>query len=292
MRNHYEGTWFDPSRDIGAGQWHLPYRLGSPGLTWTYNGKRYTNERNVGVEKAAINIVANQRKDQRFGVLWFGVDDSTFSLHTPIYGVTTQLPASWDGGNCTGRAACREAFGLPGTITKFSTQAMHWVGQLVANLAYSRYDVIAPVVQQKLAELESQLFDEVRRMDAKILLLDIGEREVASDFSYQTAERLHATWLEFWGQLFATHVDGYRTVPNPKNSLGRCDKESPAWEDAWKKRIVEETGDRYLIPAHVDTRTPPGVIDKLSLVALGGSVSIENVPTGDPEGNIPSELVV
>merc|ERR1712232_1122147 len=97
--------------------------------------------------------------------------------------------------------------------------------------------------------------------------------EAATNFSYVTAERLHKTWLDFWGQLFMTHVDGYHTVPDPKNSLGHCEKRSPEFDEAQKKRIVAETGDRYLVPQHLLEQDPsvPKTIDKLSLIALGGN---------------------
>jgi hypothetical protein len=47
MSNHYEQTWLDPSKDVGAGAEHSPYRWN--GLTWTSDGKSYVNERVVGV---------------------------------------------------------------------------------------------------------------------------------------------------------------------------------------------------------------------------------------------------
>jgi dipeptidase len=253
MRDHYEGSWFDPTRDVGSGRYRTPYRLGAAGLNWEYEGKSYWNERLIGVEKTAINIIANQRPGHPYGVLWFGVDDPTFSVHTPLYGVTSRLPPAWDGGNCTGRAACREAFGLPGTITKFSLDAMHWVGQLVANFAYDRYERVAPDVHAKLAEIEARLFRAVRQMDTKLKALlsnssdELVARASATNFSYSTAESLHLEWRNFWGELFAKHVDGYVTVPNQKNQLSGCDKQSSEFDESWKARIVAEAGDHYRV---------------------------------------------
>ena len=43
---HYEGTWFSPYADVGAGAEHSPYRWN--GLTWEYEGREYVNERVVG----------------------------------------------------------------------------------------------------------------------------------------------------------------------------------------------------------------------------------------------------
>jgi hypothetical protein len=57
-------------------------------------------------------------------VLWFGVDDSTFSIKTPIYGATSKVPPSYDGGDCTGRSACRAKAGLPGSITEYDINSI------------------------------------------------------------------------------------------------------------------------------------------------------------------------
>ena len=126
MRNHYEGTWLDPTKDVGGGAFHSPYRLGL-GRTWEYGGETYLNERSIGVEYAAMNIACVGRRTHRYGIVWWGADDSSFSLHAPLYGVTSRLPRSHDGGDCMGRVACREALGLPGSIAHFSLETMHWV---------------------------------------------------------------------------------------------------------------------------------------------------------------------
>ena len=94
---------------------------------------------------------------------------------------------------------------------------------MVANYAYSRYSVIAPAVQRKLAEIEGKLFDHVRQLDTELDAMTMADAILAANqFSYKTAESLHEEWLEFYGELFMTYVDGYQTVPNPKNTLG-CD---------------------------------------------------------------------
>eukprot|EP00929_Paragymnodinium_shiwhaense_P002818 TRINITY_DN103117_c0_g1_i1.p1 TRINITY_DN103117_c0_g1~~TRINITY_DN103117_c0_g1_i1.p1 ORF type:complete len:608 (-),score=54.10 TRINITY_DN103117_c0_g1_i1:41-1864(-) len=269
MRNHYEGTVLDPRNDVGAGAWHSPYRLGED-MTWKYNGATYVNERQIGTQKAAMNIVANQRPNHKFGIVWWGPDDSSFSLHAPLYGATNRLPPSHDGGNCTGRAACRKAFGLPGNITKFSLQTMHWVTQLVANYAYSRFNQVAPVVQAKLAELEGHLFKAVEEMDAELDQASDPRKvhQMATDFSYTKAQQAHADWLEFHGELFVTFVDGYHTVVNKNNSLGGCDKETPHFDDAWKARIVADTGDHYKVPEQLLAQTK-GTVSKIKILTRG-----------------------
>lgn len=309
MRNHYEGTWFDGRYDVGAQAWNSPMSLGE-GLGWTATDPEtgedatYVNNRNIGQQYASWNIIANQRPEEKFSVMWFGVDDSTFSLHVPIYGATTRIPSAWDDGDCTGRTSCRDELGLKGTIRNFTTGAMHWVGNMVANYAYSRYADVAPVVKEKLVQLESESFARVEAMDKKLeSALSKGGKgrwslrrpsrdpvALATEFSYEAAEQAHQSWLDFYGELFMTFVDGYRTVPDPSNLASAVSKETPGWTNAWKERIVNETGSKYLEPgtggtcvdndgrivpctsAKLSSAAPHShpTINKLSLKALGG----------------------
>ena len=48
---HFEGSWFSPYTDVGAGAEHSPYRWN--GLTWEYEGRTYVNERVVGTQHTA-----------------------------------------------------------------------------------------------------------------------------------------------------------------------------------------------------------------------------------------------
>merc|ERR1711976_799487 len=94
--------------------------------------------------------------------------------------------------------------------------------------------------------------------------------EKAADFSYATSERVHSQWLEFHGELFVTFVDGYRTVPNPKNTLGGIDKVIPHWDNAWKRRIVEETGSHYKVPEKASVQSHGhSTVCKIKLLSIG-----------------------
>ena len=43
LSSHYEGSWLDPSSDVGAGAEHSPYRFN--GLSWTHKAKYYVKTR-------------------------------------------------------------------------------------------------------------------------------------------------------------------------------------------------------------------------------------------------------
>ena len=75
MRDHYEGTPLDISRDFGAGPYHTPYRL-SP-LSFKVGDKEYFNERPISTQQSGFVFVAQMRStlpDAIGGVLvvWYG----------------------------------------------------------------------------------------------------------------------------------------------------------------------------------------------------------------------------
>jgi dipeptidase len=94
MRDHYEGTPLAlDSSDVAAGVWQMPYRP-TP-LSFTYNGKKYFNERPTSTQQTGFTYVSQMRSwlpRQIGGVLWFGNDDGNMVAYTPIYCGNTVQP--------------------------------------------------------------------------------------------------------------------------------------------------------------------------------------------------------
>ena len=81
MRDHFEGTPFDMTNDIGAGPWKVPYRYRP--MTFKVDDVEYTNERATATQQTGFSLVAQMRgtlPDAIGGVLWFGVDDANTSV--------------------------------------------------------------------------------------------------------------------------------------------------------------------------------------------------------------------
>lgn len=105
MRSHYEGTALDTTgklfTDAGAGAFSNPNR-NSP-LTWstpTYPAKTFHNERTIAQGPTGWSIVCQSRPRvarQMAALLWFGIDDSSTSVHFPLYGSATRVPEGWAG---------------------------------------------------------------------------------------------------------------------------------------------------------------------------------------------------
>ena len=90
MRDHNDGTKLDMISDVGAGRWKNAFR--ERPLTWHGPGEgneaMYINERTIGTQQTYWHFVVNLRNflpDHIGGVIWFGVDDVTFSPHIPFY---------------------------------------------------------------------------------------------------------------------------------------------------------------------------------------------------------------
>lgn len=206
--------------------------------------------------------------------LWFGVDDSTFTLRAPFYGIANRVPTAWDDDNCTSCDTCREQRGLPGTVRKFSFRSMFWVTSMIANYAYSRYDEIAPAVIQKLQEIQDRLFLAVEEQDKKLeQLTGAAAEKAASDFSFSTAEGLHNEWLDFYGDLFSTYSDGFKTLPDSSNRACKCKKQGSDYTNFWKKEIVSQAGDKYRVPVSPLDATPFKNMNKMRLRSFAGTES-------------------
>ena len=86
MRDHYEGTDLDMTKDPGAGPFKAPYRWRP--LSYEVDGEKYTNERPVSTQQTGFVLVAQLRDwivDPVGGILWFGVDDANMTVFNPIY---------------------------------------------------------------------------------------------------------------------------------------------------------------------------------------------------------------
>jgi len=76
-----------------------------------------------------------------------------------------------------------------------------------------------------------------------------------TNYSVTAAQDIHDTWLDLFEYLIPRYLDGnVKTyVPGKQNpSISQ-----PGYGDAWYKRIVDETGDRYLIPEQSKSSASP-----------------------------------
>lgn len=114
------------------------------------------SERTVGVQQNAFHFVATPRHNIPApigGVIWMGCDDQSLAVRFPAYTVSTKIPETW-----------METAEQNRTV--FKMRSSHWAFNLIANLAYTRWTEITPVVQQRIVSMERKFADDLRNMDA------------------------------------------------------------------------------------------------------------------------------
>jgi dipeptidase len=254
MRTHFEGTSNDARMDVGGGAYNSPYRTRP--LTWTNQGLHYVNERTVGTQQTGWHFLAQMRghlPDPVGGVIWFGVDDTSMSVHTPIYCSSTRVPHNWADGN--------------GDALTFSFDSAFWVFNMVANFVYPRYSLVYPLVVDKIIETETGFFKDIAEVDAQAMKLlsnsTAAAVEYLTSYSETTANKLVQDWLVLWQQLFVMFRDGFvvkpqnvHPVPDHGGHQGGVVPDCQALgyaNQSWYERIVRETGDHY----QVTTSAPP-----------------------------------
>jgi len=236
MRDHYEGTPLDMTKDIGAGPFGNPYRWRP--LTFKVDDVAYCNERAVATQQTGFSFVTQSRSwlpDPIGGVIWFSVDDVASTVYTPVYCGSQSVPLSFAVGN--------------GSMMEYSDNAAFWVFNQVSNLAYTRYNAIHPEIDKKQKELESKYITELPVMDkAAFEIYKRNEQEgkaFITNFSVETADKLVKDWKSFYGYLFVKFMDGNIKTIDPETRNPKVSQ--PGYGDEWQRRIAKETGDHLKV---------------------------------------------
>ncbi|MDE6229324.1 MAG: C69 family dipeptidase, partial [Muribaculaceae bacterium] len=126
MRDHFEGTPMDMTKDVGAGPYDVPYRWRP--MEFTVDSTEYFHERAIATQQTGFSFVAQCDANAPQGMtatLWFGTDDANTSFYSPVYGSMTEVPHCFAEGN--------------GDLYTISRDAAFWATNMVANQAYNRY---------------------------------------------------------------------------------------------------------------------------------------------------------
>ncbi len=236
MRDYYQGTEFDMSKDAGAGAFGCPYRWRP--LTWKVDSVTYLNERAIATQQTGFSFVAQARSwlpDHIGGILWFGVDDIYHTVYTPMYCSMTRVPHAFAEGN--------------GAMMEFSDDAAFWVFNQVSNLSYTRFDTISVDIRVKQAEIEGKYLALTPAIDNAALSLTKQNREQAiqflTEYSVGQGESTLREWKQLYRSLFVTYMDGNikTKVPNQLNPKVK----QPGYGPAWYRKVSEETGNKLKV---------------------------------------------
>jgi dipeptidase len=235
MRDHFEGTEMDMTKDIGAGPFVLPYRWRP--MTWKVDKdakEEYFFERAVSTQQTGFSFVAQSRSwlpNPIGGVFWFGLDDTYSTVYTPMYCGIRRVPASFAKG--------------AGDFSRFSWDSAFWVFNFVANTAYSRYSDMIQDIQPVQRELEGKFFAEQPELESAALELFKRSPELAREhltaYSVAQGDDVVKRWRKLGEFLIWKYLDG-----NVRDAQGNVTH--PPYPKEWYQRIIKETGERFRVP--------------------------------------------
>jgi dipeptidase len=232
MRDHFEGTSLDMTRDVGAGPYALPYRWRP--MTFEVDGKKYLHERAISTQQTGFSFVAQSRAwlpGPIGGVLWFGVDDTASTVYVPLYAGLREPPRPFAVGT--------------GDFDHFTWDSAFWTFNAVANFAYSRYADMIQDVRRAQGELEGAFAARQPEIDQAALALWKSSPEQAraylTDQSSRASEQVLARWKQLFAELMVKYLDG-----NVRDAQGKVTH--PQAPEAWRRRIAQDAGKRLEVP--------------------------------------------
>ena len=244
MRDHFEGTPMDMTRDIGAGGNGLPYRWRPMDFEW--EGSTYTNERAIATQQTGFWFVAQSRgslPDEVGALLWFGCDDAATSYLTPIYVSTAEVPECLRVGN--------------GDMLHYSPTSQFWMCNRVANACYKMYDQMAPVARKAADDFElRQMNEAVPQVDARAAaLIAKGKvskaRKLLTEYTVETAQNQFLAWTALEELLLVKFIDGNVKAQAEDGSFLHSEYSEgipegltqPGYTDIWKEAVVKDNGE-------------------------------------------------
>ncbi len=246
MRDYYQNTPMDMTKDVGAGPYANTVRWRP--MTWQVDGKNYIHERAIATQQTGFSFVTQSRSwlpDPVGGIIWFGVDDTFYTVYTPMYCGMSSVPHSFAVGN--------------GDIMTYSDDAAFWVFNEVTNFVYSRANVMTPDLQAKQKELEQKYLKETAEIDAKAAELFKSTAkgaakkgtELITSYSVNAGDNTVREWRELYKHLFTKYMDGNvktrRPLPEGYKYVAP-DVKQPGYPQDWLMRIVIDAGDKLKMP--------------------------------------------
>ncbi len=243
MRDQFQGTPFDMTKDVGSGPNHVPYRWRP--MEYEVDGKTYCMERAIATQQTGWSFISQTRADmpdEIGGVIWFGTDDTNSTVYMPFYCSMTEVPAEL----------------APGDINTFSFDSNFWMTNWVANQAYNRYDLMIPDIRKVQGGLEKKYISSRASREKELKsMLDRGDKAalVASVNSEGKAIAKEATdaYRDLGQYLFVKFMDGNMKKTDENGNFIKSEyglpvyPTFPGYDKKYYENIVKESGDHFLV---------------------------------------------
>ncbi len=243
MRDHYEGTPLDMTKDLGAGAYNSPYRP-SP-LSFKVDGQDYFNERPISTQQSAFTFVSQMRgnlPNAIGGVLWFGMDDANMIAYTPVYCCATEVPPCYTKEVADG--------------VTFSWNSAFWVCNWVSNMIYPRYGLMIDDLLEVQKQAEDGFFAAQTEVEAKAMEMykesPAKAKEYLTGYTVQTAQNM----LDGWKKLGEYLIVKYNDLVVKRTKDGKFERTStglcapvirPGYPEEYNRKVIQETGNRYKV---------------------------------------------
>ncbi len=240
MRDHFEGTPYDMTNDIGAGPYKVPYRWRP--MTFTVDSVEYTHERAIATQQTGFSFVAQLRGDLPAylrGLLWFGTDDANTSVYLPVFCSVKKAPAQL----------------AHGDINTLDWNSNFWVNNYVANRAYNRYSLMIPDIRRVQSKLERDIEEDVRVAIEQIPAFSDEEicHNLTQDLADIWAERATTEYKKLGDYLFVKFLDGNMKKTDADHNFVKSEHgmpvypEFPGYDDRYFRTIVDDAGPRLRV---------------------------------------------
>jgi len=245
MRDHYEGTALDMTKDIGGGPFNSPYRWRP--MEWKVDSVNYLHERAISTQQTGFSFISQSRAsfpNPIGGLLWFGVDDTYSTCYMPIYCGIKSIPGPLKVGN--------------GDMLTWSETSAFWTFNEVANFCYSRYRDMIVDLQKVQKSLESKFISYTHLADQDALALwNQGDKDLAcqylTDYSMSQVDNTVKHWKDLSHYLLIKYKDG--NVMREKNGQFERNESGklpvaplqPPYPEWWYRKILENNKEHFKV---------------------------------------------
>lgn len=243
LGDHFEGTPWDMTKDVGGGPFHSPYRWRP--MHFEVDGVTYTHERAIGTQQTGFSFVAEMRGwlPREVGAkTWFAADDAATAIFMPIYNNILEAPLCLRVGN--------------GDMLTFSWTSAFWMTNWVANQCYSRYEDMKVDVDRVRNEIMDRWDAETDSIDAQaVALLKNSTSDVTAFLNEYTARESNGAteaYKDLGVYLLVKYLDG--NIKQEKDGefartpYGIADHpQQPKYSEEFYRAIVNQIGDKIKV---------------------------------------------
>ena len=243
LGDHFEGTPWDMTKDVGGGPFHSPYRWRP--MHFEVDGVTYTHERAIGTQQTGFSFVAEMRGwlPREVGAkTWFAADDAATAIFMPIYNNILEAPLCLRVGN--------------GDMLTFSWTSAFWMTNWVANQCYSRYEDMKVDVDRVRNKIMDRWDAETDSIDAQAeALLKNSTSDVTAFLNEYTARESNGAteaYKDLGIYLLVKYLDG--NIKQEKDGefartpYGMADRpQQPKYSEEFYRAIVNQIGDKIKV---------------------------------------------